>query len=155
MSDFGPLRTSSVGDGFLGIQQATSNRMSRSATIPITCPNGPLGSAMLYPARFVEPDQRAGMVPTEKRAWIYQEFLLSPRVMSFYDDGFEFKCTSRVHCDDALRLEEERLFPPTAGTWLSILPPIFYRPDAQNSIIPDELDALRRLWVGSPTMETA
>lgn len=152
---FSASRAKTCDDGFLGIQEVTHERISRSATIPIRCPNKQMGSAMLYPARFVEADERAGKVPTDERAWTYQEFLLSPRVVSFYHDGLEFKCASGLFSDDGLKVEEIELRPPLMIRQTR-LDALFYRQEARSllnrmfgrgSLSSSQRKHLRQLWV--------
>jgi hypothetical protein len=108
---FAAARAEGCNAGFLGVQQATCDRTSVAATIPVICPDGRTGNVMLYPARSPKRNMWKREVPTDKRAWTYQKYLLSPRVVSFRSDAVEFKCTARLSSDDGLTAKDLNLLP--------------------------------------------
>ena len=138
--------------GFLGIQEHTRNRASRSATIPIRCLDGRLGSVMLYAARPMTPRTRAEG-PIHERAWTYQGFLLSPRVVSFHEDGLEFKCARGLDSDDGLNADELRMN-RLLGDSQPQLGPLFYQRKSEflsrfswrGALSSRERESLRPLW---------
>ncbi|KAH6975831.1 heterokaryon incompatibility protein-domain-containing protein, partial [Ilyonectria destructans] len=150
---FSAATASKCHDGFLGIQEETRSRLSRSVTIPIACPNGLTGNIKLSPARFNDVNMRfEDKFPIDRRAWTYQEYLLSPRVISFYHNSIEFKCQGGLFTDDGLEAEENSLNPPMFAR-RSKLGPLFFMQDSQirqeqwrSDVSPEAREILRRLW---------
>jgi hypothetical protein len=150
---FSAATASTCRDGFLGIQGETRNRLERSVTISLAGPDGLTGSIMLTPARFNGVNLRfEDKFPIDRRAWTYQEYLLSPRVISFYHDYIEFKCPGGLLSDDGLKAEEERLNPPIFAR-TSKLGPLFFLQDSEitpnlrrKAVSPEARKVLRQLW---------
>lgn len=140
-------------EGFLGIRKETQSRLERSVTISMACPGGVTGSIMLTPARFNGLNMRdEDKFPIDRRAWTYQEYLLSPRVISFYHDYIEFKCPGGILSDDGLKAEELRLNPPMFARQ-SKLGPLFYQSDSEidpdlrkKAVSPEARKILGQLW---------
>ena len=144
---FSAARASACNEGILGIQEDTAARLSKSSTIPVTCPNDSLGSAMLYPARFQMAPKwysREGKVPVNNRAWTYQETLLAPRVVSYYHDAIEFKCLAGLHSNDGLKAEELEQFKP-ADQRQAKLDSVFFL-DSKDGLSAAEFPNLEVLW---------
>jgi hypothetical protein len=123
---FSASRAENCNAGFLGIQEATRDRINLSATIPISCPDGRTGSVMLYPARYPSHFMKREEVPTDRRAWTYQEYLLSPRIVSFRHDAVEFICVAGLRSDDGADPEDLHVLDLFSGRQ-SRLDPLFYR----------------------------
>jgi hypothetical protein len=150
---FSASRAENCNAGFLGIQEVTRDRVNLSARIPIHCPDGRIGSVMLYPARYPSQFMHKDEVPTDKRAWTYREYLLSPRVISFRHDAVEFQCVAGLRSDDALepgdlnvvkllRDRESRLNPVFYGRTSWFMSRVLGRARLTTS----ERALLRQLW---------
>jgi hypothetical protein len=96
-------RAKSCDEGFLGVQDKRVLLLRDSIQLPINCLNGAIGSVLLYPTRtqFGRED-----TPIDKRAWTYQEQVLSRRVVSFFDNAIEWTCPSCDLSDDRLGINE-------------------------------------------------
>ena len=144
-------RAGTCRDGFLGIQEPTRDRTNCSATIPIRCPDGRIGSVMLQPATRLTTRRTRVDAPIHRRAWTYQEFLISPRVISFYHDALEFKCARGLDSDDGLNTEELRM---DMGASQPHLSPLFYRQKSEllsrfawrGALSSRKRQSLRQLW---------
>ncbi|CAI9629179.1 unnamed protein product [Alternaria burnsii] len=104
-------RARSCDDGFLGEQERRAAILQQlSIKLPMNCLNGAIGSVLLYDSReqFGRED-----TPVNKRAWTYQEQLLSRRVVSFYDDAVEWSCPGCHISDDKLGTDELGVTDPT------------------------------------------
>ncbi|CAN9134573.1 unnamed protein product [Alternaria alternata] len=96
-------KAKSCNDGFLDVQERRTELLHDSIKLPMNCLNGVIGSVLLYPFR----SQFQGvLIPIDKRAWTYQEKILSRRVISFFDDSIEWRCPSCHLSDDMLAKEE-------------------------------------------------
>jgi hypothetical protein len=96
-------RAESCDDGFLGVQEMRAGLLRISIKLPMNCLNGAIGSVLLYLTRTQIGHENT---PIDKRAWSYQEQLLSRRVISFFDDSIEWRCPSRHLSDDMLARKE-------------------------------------------------
>jgi hypothetical protein len=92
-------RAKSCNDGFLGVQERRAELLHDSIKLPMNCLNGAIGSVLLYSYRAQFPRNDT---PTDKRAWTYQEQILSRRVVTFFNDAIEWSCTSSQMSDDGL-----------------------------------------------------
>jgi hypothetical protein len=88
--------------GFLNVSEDIQDRQWTASQLSYRCPDGVLGNIYVYFTSFF---QTAGQVPIHSRAWTYQENLLSPRVISYYADRFEWKCPSARYSNDGLMAE--------------------------------------------------
>jgi hypothetical protein len=96
-------RAKSCDEGFLGLQDKRVSLLQISIKLPMNCLNGTVGSVLFYPSRK---QVRGGDTPIDKRAWTYQEKLLSRRMINFLDDAIEWICPSREMSDDQLGTKE-------------------------------------------------
>ncbi|OCK90803.1 HET-domain-containing protein [Cenococcum geophilum 1.58] len=144
---FAAARANSCHEGFLGVQEETASRLKACFKLPMNSLDGTTGTVMIYPNRFQEVDERFGKVPIDSRAWTYQELLLSPRVLSFYHDGVEWKCPSMLTSDDGLKDEELIHFAPMFLRKYELTPLFFSGLDPETlSDDAEELAELPSLW---------
>lgn len=143
----------SCDDGFLGVQEKRVQLLQQNAIkLPINCLNGAIGSVLLYPSRslFRNTDE---LVAIEKRAWTYQEQLLSRRVVSFFEDAMEWSCYSCHLSDDRLGNDE---LGATDPAYLELTKPSYERSYGMGQLLrvlprherksPKELETLSLFW---------
>jgi len=114
-------RAKSCNDGFLGVQDRRVELIHDSIKLPMNCLNGAIGSVLLYSYRAQFPRNDT---PIDKRAWTYQERILSRRVVTFFNDAIGWSCTSCDMADDGLEVEE---LGATDSAFLNLHVPIFGR----------------------------
>jgi hypothetical protein len=96
-------RAKSCDEGFLGVQDKRVSLLQTSIKLPMKCLNGAVGSVLLYPFRSLFQSED---IPIDKRAWTYQEKILSRRVVSFFNDAIEWDCSTYHLSDDRLGVNE-------------------------------------------------
>jgi hypothetical protein len=92
-------RAKSCDEGFLGVQDKRVSSLQMSIKLPMNCLNGAVGSVLLYPSRK---QSRGDDRPIDKRAWTYQEKLLSRRMVNFLDDAVEWTGPNCEMSDDQM-----------------------------------------------------
>ncbi|CAN9175569.1 unnamed protein product [Alternaria alternata] len=122
-------RAKSCDEGFLGVQDARISLLQKSIKLPINCLNGAIGSALLYPTRTQFGRHNT---PIDKRAWTYQEQVLSRRLVSFFDNAIEWSCQSCHVSDDRLETDEMGV---THSPYRNILAPLSGRSDDVSKIL--------------------
>ncbi|RII15207.1 hypothetical protein CUC08_Gglean003674 [Alternaria sp. MG1] len=102
-------RAKSCHEGFLGVQDKRVLLLQTSIQLPMNCLNGAIGSVLLYPTRTQFGREHT---PIDKRAWTYQEQVLSRRLVSFFDNAVEWTCPSCHLSDDRLGTDETNVTNP-------------------------------------------
>ncbi|USP76920.1 HET-domain-containing protein [Curvularia clavata] len=145
-------RARSCDEGFLGVQEQRVSLLQDSIKLPMNCLNGAIGTVLFYPSRQLSRHKNR-RVPIDRRAWTYQEQLLSCRVVSFFNDSIEWSCPSWIMCDDGLDNEElgvtDPLYLRSTTPILErtgYLSPILYRPPEDRQKYPEYLARLHKDW---------
>lgn len=139
---------SNCSQGFLGVSQDLQNRQWAAFQLPYRCPDGVFGNIHVSFTSFFK---TASKIPINSRAWTYQENLLSPRVISYYSDGFEWKCPSAQYSNNGLKAEQVQTIRQLRfGLYNrnSRLPPIFFSSGEDTQPLSERtIEDLHRLWL--------
>lgn len=142
-------RAASSQDGFLGPQSVLTKSETNFATLPIAFPGGTMGKVSLYTSPFCEsrwgsPLWSRGSIPTLERAWTHQEFILSPRVVSYFDNGTELTCQAGTQSHDGLQPYLPEHFSEIEGRNPTL--PYVFRTIQNSTISSEEKAQLQSLW---------
>jgi len=145
-------RAKSCDEGFLGVQEQKVSLLQDSIKLPMNCLNGAIGTVLFYCSRASSQPGHFNP-PIDKRAWTYQEKLLSRRVVSFFNGFIEWSCPSCVLSDDELSNGELgirdpeylRFTQPFFGRTRYLCPILYCAPEDRHKY-PDDLAMLPEVW---------